>query len=158
MPFLSTKRYGHEQGFSACFRQPKATHSHCSLLHGYALAFTFVFGCTRLDHRNWVMDFGGLKDLKAALVDTFDHKTVIDANDPQLAYFEQGHNLGVLDLRIMSNGVGCERFAELAWTFADKIVRDAFPDGGLWVVSCECAEHEGNSAIYVPLSTSVNRY
>ena len=41
----STKRYGHEQGLSAVFRQPNASHSHCQLLHGYSLAFTFTFSC-----------------------------------------------------------------------------------------------------------------
>ena len=33
----STKTYGHEEGLSCCFRQWRATHSHCRLLHGYAL-------------------------------------------------------------------------------------------------------------------------
>ena len=57
----STKRYGHEQGLSAVFRQPNASHSHCQLLHGYSLAFTFTFSCKELDDKNWVVDFGGLK-------------------------------------------------------------------------------------------------
>ena len=34
------------------------------LLHGYSLAFTFKFGCTELDHKNWAVDFGGLKAFK----------------------------------------------------------------------------------------------
>ena len=47
--YLSTKHYGHNIGLSAVFRQPNADHSHCHLLHGYSLAFTFTFGCDELD-------------------------------------------------------------------------------------------------------------
>jgi 6-pyruvoyltetrahydropterin/6-carboxytetrahydropterin synthase len=55
-----TKSYPHELGLSCVFRQHRAE-SHCKLLHGYALAFTFVFGCTGTDENGWVFDFGGLK-------------------------------------------------------------------------------------------------
>ena len=48
----STKHYGHNIGLSAVFRQPNADHSHCHLLHGYSLAFTFTFGCDELDNKN----------------------------------------------------------------------------------------------------------
>ena len=65
--YYSTKTYGHEEGLSCMFRQPLATHSHCSLLHGYALSFSFKFGCNHLDDKNWVVDFGDLKDLKAKI-------------------------------------------------------------------------------------------
>ena len=34
-------------------------HSHCRLIHGYALAFKFVFATRELDERNWCFDFGG---------------------------------------------------------------------------------------------------
>ena len=70
--YFSTKCYGHNIGLSAVFRQPLA-HSHCKLLHGYSLSFKFTFGCDELDERNWVVDFGGLKPLKAWLEETFDH-------------------------------------------------------------------------------------
>ena len=84
MAYYSTKHYGHNIGLSAVFRQPNADHSHCHLLHGYSLAFTFTFGCDKLDDKNWAVDFGGLKPLKKWLEDTFDHKTVIDLQDPHL--------------------------------------------------------------------------
>ena len=51
MAYYSTKHYGHNIGLSAVFRQPNADHSHCHLLHGYSLAFTFTFGCNELDER-----------------------------------------------------------------------------------------------------------
>ena len=61
--YYSTKTYGPNIGLSAVFRQPLA-HSHCKFLHGYSLQFKFIFSCSELDERNWVVDFGGLKPLK----------------------------------------------------------------------------------------------
>ena len=58
----STKKYGHERGLSAAFRQWRAE-SHCRFMHGYSLEFGFVFGAHELDENNWVVDFGGLKGL-----------------------------------------------------------------------------------------------
>ena len=80
--YQSTKSYGHEMGFSCCFRQWRAD-SHCRLLHGYALAFKFIFESKTLDVRNWVVDFGGLKPLKAMLQDTFDHTLLVAEDDPK---------------------------------------------------------------------------
>ena len=61
--YRSTKSYDHSEGLSCCFRQWRATHSHCRLVHGYALAFKFVFATHRLDERHWCFDFGGLKPI-----------------------------------------------------------------------------------------------
>ena len=84
MTYYSTKTYGHNIGLACVFRQPNADHSHCHLLHGYSLAFKFTFGCKELDNKNWAVDFGGLKPLKAWLEDKFDHKLALDKNDPQI--------------------------------------------------------------------------
>lgn len=146
MAYYSTKRYGHNIGLSACFRQPHADHSHCRFLHGYSLAFKFTFGCKELDKRNWVVDFGGLKPLKAWLEETFDHKVVLDRQDPMLYKFAELENAGLAQLTVL-DGVGVEKFAEHAWNKAQWIV-DEMTDGRCWVVSCECAEHGANSAIY----------
>lgn len=70
--YFSSKTYGHERGLSCAFRQPTAT-SHCNMIHGYALSFQFTFGCGALDENNWVVDFGGLKELKEWLEFSFDH-------------------------------------------------------------------------------------
>ena len=143
--YFSTKTYGHNIGLSACFRQPLA-HSHCKLLHGYALQFKFTFGCEKLDERNWVVDFGGLKPLKAWLEDHFDHKVILDHNDPMLKNFEDLQSAGLCDI-VMFHGVGVEKFAEHAFYEANSIVKQ-MTDGRCWVVSTECAEHGANSAIY----------
>jgi 6-pyruvoyltetrahydropterin/6-carboxytetrahydropterin synthase len=146
--YLSTKHYGHNIGLSAVFRQPNADHSHCHLLHGYSLAFTFKFGCTELDHKNWAVDFGGLKPLKKWLEDNFDHKTAIDKTDPHMQTFMDLEEKGLAEIRVF-DGVGAEKFAEHAWRFADTLIREA-TDNRCWCESAECAEHGANSAIYTP--------
>lgn len=146
MPYYSTKHYGHNIGLSAVFRQPNADHSHCHFLHGYSLAFTFKFGCNKLDNKNWAVDFGGLKEIKAWLEDMFDHKVAIDVNDPHLDKFKELEALDLAQIRIF-NGVGAEKFAFHAFQFADDLIRKK-TGGRCWVQSVECAEHGANSAIY----------
>lgn len=144
--YYSTKHYGHNIGLSAVFRQPNADHSHCHLLHGYSLAFTFTFACKELDNKNWVVDFGGLKQLKAWLEDSFDHKVVVDKNDPALGTMISLESKGLAEIRVF-DGVGAEKFAEHAWAFADQLVRK-MTDDRCWCVKAEVAEHGANSAIY----------
>src|SRR6056300_1676366 len=100
MAHYSTKTYGHERGLSCAFRQPNASHSHCSLLHGYALSFRFVFGANELDDKNWVVDFGGLKDLKDWLEKQFDHTVALDESDPMLDMLKQLENWKLADIRV----------------------------------------------------------
>jgi len=146
LPYYSTKTYGHNIGLSAVFRQPNADHSHCHLLHGYSLGFKFTFACEYLDNKNWAVDFGGLKPLKAWLEDHFDHKTAIDRADPHIDTFIELEKKGLIDLRVF-DGVGAEKFAQHAFEFADALIKEK-TDGRCWVHSVECSEHGANSAIY----------
>lgn len=145
MAYFSTKRYGHNIGLSTCFRQPKAQ-SHCRFLHGYSLAFKFTFGCSELDERNWVVDFGGLKALQARLKATFDHKVVLDKHEPYMDDFRALEDKGIIDIVVL-DGVGVEKFAEHAYRFAVQVVNE-LTSGRCWVEEVECAEHGANSAIY----------
>ncbi len=145
MAYFSTKRYGHSIGLSTCFRQPKAQ-SHCRFLHGYSLAFKFTFGCSELDERNWVVDFGGLEALQALLEATFDHKVVLDKDEPYMDDFRALEDKGIIDIVVL-DGVGVEKFAEHAYQFAVQVV-DELTSGRCWVEEVECAEHGANSAIY----------
>ncbi len=156
MPYTSTKTYGHNIGLSAVFRQPHADHSHCRFLHGYSLAFKFTFSCSDLDHRNWVQDFGGLKELKQWLEEQFDHKVVIDSEDPHMEDFYDLEKKGLAEITVM-DGVGAEKFAEHAWRFADELVRNQTA-GRVNCESCECSEHGANSAIYTPWHTRKERF
>jgi 6-pyruvoyltetrahydropterin/6-carboxytetrahydropterin synthase len=146
--YYSTKTYDHNLGLSAVFRQPKADHSHCHLLHGYSLKFKFKFASTKLDDKNWVVDFGGLKELKAWLQDNFDHKVIVDSNDPEIDTLYKLEQKGLAEIRVF-DGVGAEKFAYHAWKFADNLVRDMSMNR-CWCIEAECAEHGANSAIYSP--------
>ena len=144
--YFSTKTYGHNIGLACVFRQPNADHSHCHLLHGYSLQFKFTFGCNDLDNKNWAVDFGGLKPLKKWLEDHFDHKTALDINDPHLEKFKELEALDLMSI-VTFDGVGAEKFAEHAFNFADKLIREK-TNNRCYVESVECAEHGANSAIY----------
>jgi hypothetical protein len=97
---------------------------------------------------------------------------VIAKDDPERGTFVELNkiqggfkNMGIIDLRIV-DGVGCEKFAELAyntmkeileayqenrsWTHPDGRVFEArYPVGaGVKLQSAEVFEHAGNSAIY----------
>ena len=146
--FRSTKKYGHEVGFSCAFRQWKAD-SHCRFLHGYALSFKFTFEADELDYRNWVVDFGGLKALKKELEQYFDHKTVVAEDDPQLELFKQMEEAGALDL-VITSAVGVEKFAYAAYLLADKVLREEGFAPRCRVIEVEVAEHGANSAIFRP--------
>lgn len=130
---------------SAAFRQWRSTHSHCQYIHGYRLTADITFECDELDERNWVMDFGGLEDLKKTLENTFDHKLVVAADDPQLDLFKQLDAAGVVELVVLSGGVGCERFAEFVLKTADTFA-DETTDGRVRVQKVQINEHENNYA------------
>jgi 6-pyruvoyltetrahydropterin/6-carboxytetrahydropterin synthase len=140
------------------------------LLHGYSIGIKLIFESETLDDRNWVFDFGGLKAFKDWSEHMFDHTLVIASDDPHLSLFQEMAKLGlqdqggVCDLRIVE-AVGCEKFAELAYSEMDKILQ-AFKQGteytvagktygsrypvgqGVRLKSAEVFEHAGNSAIY----------
>jgi 6-pyruvoyltetrahydropterin/6-carboxytetrahydropterin synthase len=117
------------------------------------------------------MDFGGLKAFKEWSEYMFDHTTIIAEDDPHLDKFKRLADLGlndvggVLDLRIVQ-GVGCEKFAELAYLKMNDILQAyqrgesyTLPNGktfearypvgeGVKLKSVEVFEHQANSAIY----------
>lgn len=148
--FSVTKSYGHELGLSACFRQPRAE-SHCRFLHGYAMAVKLTFSTVCLDENGWVIDFGALKPVKAMITELFDHKMLIAADDPELDYIASLAGMGLADVIVLENGVGCERFAA---HIASTIHSNAVSWFGINVAarvsldSVEVREHGGNSGIW----------
>lgn len=149
--FQSTKRF---DNFSVALRQHKALHSHCQLLHGYALEFKVIFRSIeeveekQLDEMNWIVDYGifsrnGLKDW---LNNMFDHTLLIEKDDPQLESFKYMEELKLCKLQVMDR-MGAESLAKLVF---DKF-NDVFSktEGGrVRVVSVECFENAKNSSIY----------
>jgi 6-pyruvoyltetrahydropterin/6-carboxytetrahydropterin synthase len=153
--YQSGKRYDHNSGFSCAFRQWKA-HSHCAQLHGYPLAFDFIFESNNLDDTGWVVDFGSMKSLKGMLEDTFDHKTIIAEDDPHLDYFRQGHHLGVLDLVVLP-AAGCEKFAEYVFGATETWLKDNGYTPRVTLVSVKVAEHGANHATYINPKLDITR-
>ena len=144
--YRSTKSYDHSEGLSCCFRQWRAAHSHCKLVHGYALAFKFVFAAHRLDERNWCFDFGGLKPVRAWLHEMFDHTMIVAADDPHLARLQDLDREGLAKVKVLP-AVGCEAVAKHVFDHVATYV-SAESGGRVWLESVEVREHGGNSAIY----------
>ena len=170
--YYSTKTYGNDRGLSCCFRQWRATHSHCSTLHGYSIGIKLIFECDTLDDKNWCMDFGGLKEFKAWADYMFDHTLIIAQDDPHLDFFKRMANMGnimnsgeipnwdsvkpyergaLCDLRIVE-GVGCEMFAKMSYDKMAELLSSGdmrYPiNPTVRVTSVEVFEHGANSATY----------
>lgn len=143
--FVSTKTYGHDVGLSCCFRQHRATHSHCSLLHGYAIAVHLEFRAKELDERNWVVDFGSLKDVKDFLKQTFDHTLLVASDDPYLDEICQFGGLGLAKVVVLE-AVGCEAFAEHIAQFVNNWLVTQGLHKRVTLTKCQVREHGANSA------------
>ena len=157
--FINTKIF---DGFSCCFRQWKATTTHCQFLHGYGVSFKVWFEGD-LDERNWVWDFGGMKRAKTQIDGMspkewmdymFDHTVLVAEDDPQLPYFQQANNSsnlgsqnkGILQLRIIP-ATGAEKFAEFIFHKLNNFVKTE-TNKRVRVKQVEFREHGKNSAIY----------
>jgi 6-pyruvoyltetrahydropterin/6-carboxytetrahydropterin synthase len=141
MKYTSTKII--ELG-SCAFRQWRAD-SHCKYIHGYRLVAKYWFGCNTLDEKNWVVDFGGLSDLKKVLEKQFDHTLCVAEDDPLIEGFKSLHAAGGCDLRIMTS-VGIEKTAEWCLVTANNYIKN-LTNNRCWVEKVEVWEHEKNSAI-----------
>ncbi len=144
--YRSTKTYDHSEGLSCCFRQWRAAHSHCRLVHGYALAFRFVFATRELDACGWCFDFGGLKPVRAWLHEMFDHTMLVAEDDPELPDFRRLAEKGLVALRVLPR-VGCEATAEHVFGHVARFVAERTA-GRVWLETVEVSEHGGNSALY----------
>ena len=100
--YTSTKTF---TGLPCAHRQWRDD-GHCRLVHGYDRTVIMTFGAHTLDHKEWVVDFGGLKKVKAWLEEKFDHTLLINEDDPMRSLFEK-HDGDLWDLTIMPN-VGME--------------------------------------------------
>lgn len=144
--FISTKRFS---GFPCTHRQWKAE-GHCRFVHGYSREFYFEFAASTLSKEDWVVDFGGLKEVKAWLDHMFDHTFLAASDDPFLATFKDLDQKGVIQLRVLPN-CGMEGTAQYVFHEVDQMIRQK-TNNRAWVVSVEVRENEKNSAIYRPLA------
>ena len=141
--FVSGKTYAHSTGHSCAFRQWRAD-SHCNLIHGYALQFELQFGSSNLDEKNWVVDFGGLKELKEWLKHMFDHTYLVAKDDPEMDTVLLLADRNLIDMRLV-DAVGCERFAELTFDKASSIIEAKYGDR-CWVESVDRKSTRLNSS------------
>jgi len=149
--FQSTKIF---DGFSCCFRQWKATTTHCQFLHGYGVSFKVTFE-GKLDDRNWVWDFGGMKRAKT-LIDgmqpkawmdyMFDHTILVAEDDPYINTLQQLDNANIAQVRVVP-ATGAEKFAEFIFYKLNNFVKDETNER-VQVRSVEFMEHGKNTAIY----------
>lgn len=154
--FQSTKTF---DNYSVALRQWKASHSHCELLHGYALKFKVFFESNTpldsnmgLDDMNWIVDYGGFKDapigngLKAWLDDQFDHTMLIQSDDPYRDIFEQMGQMGLAKVKFHDK-MGAESMAKLVFDKFNDVLSKT-NEGRCRVVKVECFENDKNSSIY----------
>lgn len=144
--FTSTKEYIDE--FPCAYKQWKAD-THCNLNHGYSFSIKFYFGANELDKRGWVVDYGGLKELKQILKDQFDHKTLIAENDPDLDQYKELEQKGILKLTILP-AMGCEMIADQLYKFMNGVyIPDYLGQGEaerVWCYKVEVRETQSNMA------------
>ena len=145
--YYSTKRIGPISTGHRQWRDP----GHCSFVHGYGRYVQFVFACTTLDDKMWVVDFGGLKDIRKWLEDQWDHRLLIASDDPLLDTFKDLHEKGGIDLHVMDVtkgwGPGIEASCKFVHDHIDPLIREQ-SDHRCWIKRVEIWEHENNSAIY----------
>ncbi|MFA7613065.1 MAG: 6-carboxytetrahydropterin synthase [Candidatus Caldatribacteriota bacterium] len=142
--FKSTKRF---TGFPCTHRQWRAS-SHCRFVHGYSREFYFEFEASELTPEGWVVDFGGLKDLKAWLDHMFDHTFLVAEDDPELETFRELDKRGVIQLRVLPNP-GMEGTCEFVYHEASKILKKLYGDRA-WISFVEVRENEKNSGQFIP--------
>lgn len=142
--FKSTKRFS---GFPCTHRQWKAE-SHCRYVHGYSREFYFEFAANELTAEGWVVDFGGIKEIKNWLNQVFDHTFLVAQDDPQLEAFKKLDKEGVIQLRVLPNP-GMEGSAKYVYEEASKILKKLCGDRA-WITQVEVRENENNSGIFTP--------
>ncbi len=145
--FTSTKRF---TGFPCTHRQWRCE-SHCHFVHGYSREFYFEFAASELSPEGWVVNFGGLKEIRDWLISFFDHTFLVAEDDPFLDQFRQLDQAGVVQLRILPNP-SMEGTAEFVYYGASKILEQKYGKRA-WITKVEVRENENNSAFFIPLRT-----
>jgi 6-pyruvoyltetrahydropterin/6-carboxytetrahydropterin synthase len=140
--FKSTKRF---TGYPCTHRQWRAE-SHCRYVHGYSREFYFEFAANELTQEGWVVDFGGLKELKKWLGHVFDHTFLVAQDDPELEAFKDLDKRGALQLRVLPNP-GMEGTALYVYQEASRILEKLYRKRA-WITKVVVSENEKNSAIY----------
>jgi 6-pyruvoyltetrahydropterin/6-carboxytetrahydropterin synthase len=144
MKFRSSKTFHN----LPCAHRRYAHQGHCAFVHGYSRSFTLWFESeSREEGTGFVMDFGGLKEVKSWLEDHFDHTMLLDAKDPLLPQFQDLERQGACKL-VVFDDVGMEGSAKYVYDFVSSWVSRK-TSGRVTLYSVECRENDKNSAIYI---------
>ena len=150
--YTSTKEY--HDSFPCAYRQWRAD-SHCNLIHGYAFSMKFYFGTDSLDARNWVADYGGLKELKKELENQFDHTLLVAIDYPELPMYRELEKRGLAKLTVLPR-LGCESLADTIYKFINGVYIPDFWGPGeaerLWCFRVEVRKTAANMAYREDLS------
>lgn len=144
--YISTKEY--KDAFPVAYRQWRDD-GKCSIVHGYALTIKFWFETDELSIRNWAMDFGGLRPLKAELESWFDHRLLVAVDDPHKELFVAMHDAGIAKLTEVEK-TGCEGIADFLYEYVNTILLPSYGEEEakrLWCNRVEVRETQSNSAM-----------
>jgi 6-pyruvoyltetrahydropterin/6-carboxytetrahydropterin synthase len=144
--YNSTKKFG---PISVGHRQWR-DNGHCRWAHGYGRYVQFTFACDKLDERQWVMDFGGLKDIKAWLESQWDHRMLLASDDPLLEDFQNLDIYGGMSVNVMDVtkgwGPGIEGSCKFIYDNINPVILEKTKNR-VWIAKIEVWEHENNSAV-----------
>jgi 6-pyruvoyltetrahydropterin/6-carboxytetrahydropterin synthase len=148
MAFYSTKRFG---PISVGHRQWK-DNGHCAWIHGYGRTVQFTFGCNELDDKTWVVDFGGLKQVKQWIEEQWDHRLLLASNDPHLDKIMALQDYNIVNVNVMDvskgHSPGIEGSCKFLYDNINPMILQ-MSDNRCWIESVEIWEHENNTAKYV---------
>lgn len=148
--YTSTKEF--VDAFPCAYRQWRASNKPngkpgCNKLHGYAFSIKVFFGTDSLDVRRWVVDYGGLRDLKEMLESQFDHCTLVSEDDPHLDWYHEAERRGMLKLTVLPN-LGCESLADMIYKYINGVyIPDHMGSGEaerVWCYRVEVRETQSN--------------
>jgi 6-pyruvoyltetrahydropterin/6-carboxytetrahydropterin synthase len=162
MKYRSTKTY--HQKFPVAYRQWRADRKSgksdgelysgdeipgCNAIHGYALSIHLEFEADDLDARNWVVDFGGLRELKYRLEEMFDHTLLLAEDDPEFDTIMDLHNKGLAKVVVVEK-TGCEALADFIYNFINGkggYLEMLGYDDRVWCCRVEVRETDSNMAM-----------
>lgn len=147
--YTSTKEY--VDAFPCAYRQ-HLTDSHCQKIHGYSFSMKFYFGTDDLDARNFVADYGGLKELKKILESQFDHTLLVAESDPNIDWYKEAERRGIAKLTILPR-LGCESLADMLYKYVNGVYIPDYLGAGesdrIWCYKVCVRETQSNMAFRI---------
>lgn len=129
----------------------------CNVIHGYALTIHLEFSGNNLDQRNWIVDFGGLREFKGMLDEWFDHTLLVATDDPMYDELTKLHELRLAKV-VEVEATGCEALSNFLYEFLNGpngYLRTMGYGEEIWCSKVEVRENNKNSAMRIGDGTDV---